>query len=187
MNACNQKSNREPVMNLDEDAVREAIRGLEKDGRPARRTTSIAESRNTSIACRKRLTSTVAKRLCSAPCCCVVHKLRASCVRAQSACILSMILSEVESALQRLMQRTPPLVKVLPRQPGTKEARYVNLLSGDVEVGSAVSSAPPSESQRAVGSRDTDRMAQLEQEVIELKSEIEELKRQFADFRKQFE
>ncbi len=41
-------------------------------------------------------------------------------------------LSDVQSTLQRLMQREPPLVKVLPRQPGTKEARYAHLLSGEV-------------------------------------------------------
>ena len=41
-------------------------------------------------------------------------------------------LSDVQSTLQRLMQREPPLVTVLPRQPGTKEARYAHLLSGEV-------------------------------------------------------
>ena len=40
-------------------------------------------------------------------------------------------LSDVQSSLQRLMQREPPLVKVLPRQPGTKEARYAHLFSGE--------------------------------------------------------
>ena len=40
----------------------------------------------------------------------------------------------VHSTLQKLMEREPPLVKVLPRQPGTKEARYAHLLSGDVEL-----------------------------------------------------
>ena len=47
----------------------------------------------------------------------------------------------VQSTLQRLMKREPPLVKVLPRQPGTKEARYAHLLSGDVEVPPAESAA----------------------------------------------
>ena len=40
-------------------------------------------------------------------------------------------LSDVQSTLQRLMQREPPLAKVLPRQPGTKEARYAHLFSGE--------------------------------------------------------
>jgi uncharacterized protein len=44
-------------------------------------------------------------------------------------------LDAVSSTLQRLMQREPPLVTVLPRQPGTKESRYAHLLSGEVEAG----------------------------------------------------
>ena len=42
-------------------------------------------------------------------------------------------LSDVQSALQKLMQREPALVKVLARQPGTKESRYMHLLRGDVD------------------------------------------------------
>src|SRR5271163_4686139 len=42
-------------------------------------------------------------------------------------------LSDVQSALQKLMAREPALVKVLARQTGTKESRYVHLMSGDVE------------------------------------------------------
>src|SRR5580704_3704389 len=43
-------------------------------------------------------------------------------------------LSVVQSTLKHLMEREPPLVKLLPRQAGNKEARYAHLLSGDVEV-----------------------------------------------------
>ena len=43
-------------------------------------------------------------------------------------------LGQVQSTLQRLAQREPPVVKMLPRQPGTKEARYAHLLSGDVQI-----------------------------------------------------
>ena len=43
-------------------------------------------------------------------------------------------LDEVNSALQRLIQREPPIVRILPRQPGTKEARYMHLLSGDLPI-----------------------------------------------------
>src|SRR5207245_9069856 len=46
-------------------------------------------------------------------------------------------LGAVQSSLQHLMKREPPLAKVLPRQPGTKESRYAHLLSGDVEVSEA--------------------------------------------------
>jgi uncharacterized protein YceH (UPF0502 family) len=88
----------------------------------------------------------------------------------------------VMSTLQRLMKREPPLAKVLPRQPGTKEARYAHLLSGDVE-------APPAEAPAPVAatSGSSERIAHLEQEVESLQTEIAELKQQFAAFRKQFE
>ena len=43
-------------------------------------------------------------------------------------------LDQVQAALQRLMQRDPPLAAVLPRQPGTKESRYAHLMSGDIDL-----------------------------------------------------
>src|SRR5258708_21637565 len=52
-------------------------------------------------------------------------------------------LEDVQSALQRLIQREPPIVKVLPRQPGTNEARYMHLLSGDLEQFSVASASSP--------------------------------------------
>src|SRR5436309_9616791 len=68
-------------------------------------------------------------------------------------------LDEVQSALQRLMQREPPLVKMLPRQPGTKEARYMHLLAGDVEGWEAP------EPRATATSADSDRLARLEEEI----------------------
>jgi hypothetical protein len=92
-------------------------------------------------------------------------------------------LDQVQSALQKLMQREPPLVKVLPRQPGTKESRYVHLLSGEVE-GAFI--PEPHYSASAV-SPDSTRLARLEEEVGELKSRLQDLQQQMSDFRKQFE
>jgi uncharacterized protein len=93
-------------------------------------------------------------------------------------------LSDVQSGLQKLMQREPALVKVLARQPGTKESRYAHLLCGDVE-DSVVEGArqPP----RASGGGDGERVARLEGEVAALRSELAELKLQLAAFRKEFE
>ena len=90
-------------------------------------------------------------------------------------------LGEVESTLQRLIGFDPPLVKMLPRQPGTKEVRYVHLLSGDVETWEPGREAP------AAGPVDADRMASLESEIAALRQDLAELKQQFAQFRKQFE
>ena len=92
-------------------------------------------------------------------------------------------LSDVQSALQKLVQREPPLVKMLPRQPGTKESRYAHLLSGDVEGWTA-----PEESLTTSSGQSGDlRLAQLEREVAELRKEVAELKQQMESFRRQFE
>jgi uncharacterized protein len=93
-------------------------------------------------------------------------------------------LDEVQSTLQRLMQRQPPLVKVLPRQPGTKEARYMHLLSGDMEDVSVARAPSPAIANNPV---DTKRLALLEDEVQELRKEVANLEQQLASFRKQFE
>ena len=93
-------------------------------------------------------------------------------------------LSEVDSTLQKLMKREPPLVKVLPRQPGTKEARYAHLLSGDAGIAQPEVVEPSAET---TVSAERDRVAHLEREISELRAEFSDLKRQFADFRKQFE
>jgi uncharacterized protein YceH (UPF0502 family) len=88
--------------------------------------------------------------------------------------------------LKHLMERDPPLVKVLPRQPGNKEARYAHLLSGDVELREA-SPIPAREAAVPSSSAESARTLQLESEVAGLQKEVADLKRQFAEFRKQFE
>jgi hypothetical protein len=88
------------------------------------------------------------------------------------------------TTLKKLMEREPPLVKVLPRQPGTKEARYAHLMSGDVEVPQP-EAAPHAAA--AVHTGGGDRLARLEEQLASALEEIAELKRQFAAFRKQFE
>ena len=93
-------------------------------------------------------------------------------------------LDDVQSALQKLMQRDPPLAKVLPRQPGTKESRYAHLLAGDVvEVEAPVHGIAAAESSPA----DAERMARLEQDVAELRREVSDMKDHLERFRKQFE
>jgi uncharacterized protein len=93
-------------------------------------------------------------------------------------------LGAVQSSLQHLMKREPPLVKALPRQPGTKETRYAHLLSGDV-----VQAEPEPREEREVesGFVDGERVKKLEEEIAGLRNEIAEMRQQFAVFRKQFE
>jgi uncharacterized protein YceH (UPF0502 family) len=81
-------------------------------------------------------------------------------------------------------------VKVLARQPGTKEARYTHLLSGDVPESvsqhASVDSVSAAQSNQGVTS-DSHRLAQLEDEVAALRTEVTDLKNQLAAFQKQFQ
>jgi uncharacterized protein YceH (UPF0502 family) len=94
-------------------------------------------------------------------------------------------LTDVLAGLQKLMEREPPLAAVLPRQPGTKEARYMHLLSGPVE---ALRAAAPDSSMRPEGGQFTeqnesheDRIAQLEATVAELRQEVAALRAKIDD------
>jgi uncharacterized protein len=187
LNACNQKTNREPVMNLDEDAVTAAMRSLSDF--------ELAGAANTSD-------SRVRK---------YEHRLGEAFnfTRPEIAVICVLLLrgaqtpgeirgrgerlhhfeelNDVQAALQKLMQREPALVKVLPRQPGTKESRYMHLMSGDVEIAANEGAHDDVRGRSGVEPVDGGRMARLEAEVEKLRSEVAELREQFAQFRKQFE
>jgi uncharacterized protein YceH (UPF0502 family) len=184
VNACNQKSNRDPVMNLEDDSVRNALRALHDNS--LARSVSATDSRVTKYEHRLQEAFNFDRREAAIFCELLLRgpqtpgELRSRAERMHHFDDLS----EVQSALQRLMNRQPPLVKVLARQPGTKESRYIHLLSGDVEPGgsSAIHETP------AVASRESaDKFSRLDSEVAELRKDIADLKQQFAAFRKQFE
>ena len=184
VNACNQKSNRDPVVNLGEDAVRQALRTLDKKGlagpadnmvsRVSKYEHRLQEAYNFT----RHEIAILAELLLRGPQ--TPGELRSRADRMHKFDELGIVLT----TLRKLMEREPPLVKLLPRQPGTKEARYAHLLSGDVEV-------PQPEAQSAVGGTSTasgsERIARLEEQVENLQAEIADLKQKFAAFRKQFE
>jgi uncharacterized protein YceH (UPF0502 family) len=184
VNACNQKSNRDPAMNLDEAAVREAMRTLDKKGlagaadNMVSRVTKYEHRLQEAYNFTRHEIAILSELLLRGPQ--TPGELRSRADRMHKFDDLGI----VQSTLQRLMKREPPLVKVLPRQPGTKEARYAHLLSGDVEAsppGPAVGAAAASSASSG------DRIARLEDQVENLRSEVADLKQQFAAFRKQFE
>jgi hypothetical protein len=184
INACNQKSNRDPVMNLDEAAVRQALHTL--DGQSLVRSVSATDSRVTKYEHRLQEAFNFYRHEIAILCVLLLRgpqtpgELR---VRAERMHAFE-DLGAVQSSLQHLMKREPPLVKLLPRQPGTKEARFTHLLSGDLE---AWESKPEMGLQIAASPADGDRFTHLEREVASLKDDIADLKQQFAAFRKQFE
>jgi hypothetical protein len=94
-------------------------------------------------------------------------------------------LEDVVSTLDRLAQRQPPLVSILPRQPGTKESRYMHLFSGEAPAVSVERAPSPTNTGSSAPS--ADRMSVLEDEVSRLRAELTEVQQQLAAFRKQFE
>jgi uncharacterized protein YceH (UPF0502 family) len=94
-------------------------------------------------------------------------------------------IGEVLAGLQKLMEREPALVAVLPRQPGTKESRYAHLLSGPVEaLPVAAESAFVRREAGLVSASDTgqeERIARLEATVVELRQEMAELRKKIDD------
>jgi uncharacterized protein YceH (UPF0502 family) len=177
VNACNQKSNRDPFMNLDEDAVREALRSLNQKelagpaddmvGRVKKYEHRLQEAFNFT----RHEIAILCELLLRGPQ--TPGELRNRADRMHTFDDLGI----VQSTLQRLMKREPPLVKVLPRQPGTKEARYAHLLCGDVETWYREPEPGP-----IVISGST-----MGEQIARLEREVADLKQQFADFRKQFE
>ena len=182
VNACNQKSNRDPVMQLDENAVRDALSGLQEKrlAGPA----SGADSRVTKYEHRTQEVFNFTRPEVAILCTLLLRgpqtpgELRGRTERMHR----FESLDDVEAALQKLTHREPPLVKIVPRQPGTKEPRWVHLLSGDVVMPDA-----PAPLTATHGATDDDRVARLETEVTVLRQEVSDLKEQMEAFRKQFE
>jgi hypothetical protein len=185
VNACNQKNNREPVMTLDEEAVRGALDSLQAQrlAGPA----SGADSRVTKYEHRLQEVFNFDRRETAILCVLLLRgpqtpgELRGRTERMYR----FEELDDVVSTLDKLSQREPSLVTVLPRQPGTKESRYMHLLSGQPEF---VGVAQPSHAMAPAGSSsDSSRIARLESDVVALRKELSEVQQQLAAFRKQFE
>jgi uncharacterized protein YceH (UPF0502 family) len=184
VNACNQKSNRDPFMQLDENAVRDALAALQE--RRMAGPAGGADSRVTKYEHRTQERFNFTRPETAVLCVLLLRgpqtpgELRGRTERM----FRFEALDDVQAALQKLMQREPPLVKVLPRQPGTKESRYVHLLAGDVVVPES-----PTAVSAVVGRDPGDggRMARLEEEVAALRREVGEVKDHLERFRKQFE
>jgi uncharacterized protein YceH (UPF0502 family) len=184
VNACNQKNNREPVMSLNDDAVRDALASLQEKrlAGPA----GDADSRVTKYEHRLQEVFNFDRREIAVLCVLLLRgpqtpgELRGRTERM----FRFEALEDVQSTLQKLMQRDPVLVKVLARQPGTKEARYMHLLGGGVAE-TAVDMHVPA--RHATDDTQNDRLAYLESEVGELRQEMAEIKQQLSSFRRQFE
>jgi uncharacterized protein YceH (UPF0502 family) len=186
VNACNQKNNREPVTTLDESSVADALATLqEKRMAGAARG---ADSRVTKYEHRLQEVFNFDRREIAVLCVLLLRgpqtpgELRSRTERMYH----FEELEDIVSTLDRLSQRQPPLSALLPRQPGTKESRYIQLFSetppeAEGNVARTPTSASPTSATTA------DRISLLESEVAGLKKEVAEIHQQLSAFRKQFE
>jgi uncharacterized protein len=186
VNACNQKSNRDPVMNLNDDAVRQALHSLNEKGL-AGNATGAGDSRVAKFEHRMQEAFNLTRPETALLCVLLLRgpqtpgELRGRTERLHR----FEDLTDVQSTLQKLMAREEPLAKVLPRQPGTKEARYAHLLCGDKPEWEAP--APVVSEARGENSTDDERIVRLEEEVATLRKEMADLKDEVLRFRRQFE
>ena len=177
-NACNQKSNRNPVVDFDEASVARGLDGLLAKG--LARKTITAGSRVAKYVHAFPERFDLSKQEMAILCELMVRgpqtagELRA---RAERMAALA-DLEEVEKTLEGLIAYDPPLAAKLPRQAGRKEIRYMHLLSGTVDTAPdmQVPTTPPAE----------ERIERLEEEIATIKGELEALKRTFAEFKSQF-
>jgi uncharacterized protein YceH (UPF0502 family) len=185
VNACNQKSNRDPVMNLNEDTVRQALHSLNEKGL-AGNATGAGDSRVPKFEHRMQEAFNLTRPETALLCVLLLRgpqtpgELRGRAERLHR----FEDLTDVQSSLQKLMTREEPLAKVLPRQPGTKEARYAHLLCGDKPEWETP--APVLEN-HAETSSDNERILHLEEEVAALRKEMADLRDEVLRFRQQFE
>ena len=180
VNACNQKSNRYPVMELDSATVGQALASLREkaltrivmggDSRVPKYQHYFEESYH--------LTQAEAAILCElmlrGPQ--TVGELRGHVERFN----VSLSLPEAEGVMHGLLTRPEPLVMQLPRAAGRRDVRFAHLLAGEPSVEEEAEPAAPRLP------RD-ERLANLEEEVASLRGELDELREEFAVFKRQFE
>ncbi|HMD49129.1 MAG TPA: YceH family protein [Bryobacteraceae bacterium] len=175
VNACNQKSNRDPVVHYDEETVEHALETLREKGlvlmisgagsRVQKYGHRIAEKLNLG----RRESAILCELMIRGPQ--TLGELRNRCDRMHH-------FDEV-TEVETVIERHPELIVKIGRRPGEKEARYAHLLSGAPAAVETI--AEPAAPARG------DRVGALEAEVAQLREEVEELKRQFTRFREQFE
>ena len=183
-NACNQKSNRDPVMLFEETDVIRALDSLRQkqlahQSAEGVRAAKYCHNLEAVLNLDPEDLAILAELLLRGPQ--TVGELRN---RAERMCPVG-DLQAVEELLQNLMEREEPLVMRLPRQPGRKEHRFTHLLSGQPDI--EETSALPTEPARLKVTAENDRIARLEEEVAALRAELDEVSKQLKAFQSQFE
>jgi uncharacterized protein YceH (UPF0502 family) len=171
VNACNQKSNREPVVSYDEETVEVALEALRNKGLSLRVTGR--DSRVPKHEQRFTEKFNLGRREAAIICVLMLRgpqtpgELRGRTDRLYTFDDLE----AVEGTLHKLVEMG--FVKQLPRQVGYKEQRWAHLLAGDVDVEAGAPAAPER------GPSDRDRIAALERDLAELRAAFDDFKRRF--------
>lgn len=182
-NACNQKSNREPVVAYGEETVSKAIDSLKEKQLAVRSDAGRVPKYAECFVGNSKLIIREAALLCllllRGPQ--TVGELRGRSERLYGFADLG----EVDETLQNLVDMD--LVEKLPRQPGRKESRFMHLLSGKLDVSGHDSVTASLEREALPVESGNERLAQLQEEVVILKEELANLRRDFLDFKDLFD
>jgi uncharacterized protein len=178
--ACNQKTNREPVVNFDEKTVSDALEDLRD-----KNLVYVFYGSTSRVPKYKHMLPQVFELEPSETAVICVLMLRGPQtigeIKERTGRLYDFRdLNDVNETLEALAKRDEPLITKLERQPGQKEARYAHLLSGEV-----TSYTPPERVSR--GTANDERLEKLEQELETVKSELSSFKQEFEEFKKQFE
>jgi uncharacterized protein len=186
VNACNQISNRDPVVAYDEQTVARALESLR-----GKNLAYVFYGSDSRVPKYKHMLADIFKLSPAELAAMCVLMLRGPQtvgeVRGRTGRLYAFAdLAEVEATLDGLAQREEPLVLKLPRQPGRKEARYAHLLAGTPEFEEPRPEPRVEPAVREVRA-ENERLARLEGEVETLRAELAGLRQQFDEFKKQFE
>jgi len=182
--ACNQKNNRYPVVSYSEDQVAHALETLRE-----KNLTYVFYGSTSRVPKYKHVMPEVMRLNPAEVALMCVLMLRGAQTPGELRGNASRLhefsgIDEVEQTLNELSTRDEPLVLRLPRQPGQKEVRFVDLLSGTIKVAAFNEAERTPVPARRSGN---EQMEKLEQKVEALSTEVERLKQHFEEFRKQFE
>lgn len=182
-NACNQKSNRDPIMNLGEEEIVRSLdklrmKGMARQSGEGGRVPKYCHCLGEKLAPPE--LAIIAELLLRGPQ--TLGELRSRAERMSPFAGTA----AVEEALQELQQFSPALATLLPRQTGQKEQRYAHLLSGEPQQ-AVLTQLPAPEAARLKVMAEDERIQSLEGEVAALRTEVGELRKLVEEFKAQFE
>jgi uncharacterized protein YceH (UPF0502 family) len=184
--ACNQKSNRNPVVSFEETDIVMRLESLNQKGLTEKiikadsRVPKYQHLFDTRLDVAPREAALMCELMLRGPQ--TTGELRGHADRMYQ----FRDIHEVEEILTGLMEREVPLVTKLPRQAGRKERRYAHLLSGEPEIQEAEKSVPDEAASIQVQS-ENQRIQKLEEDLSRLRKEFDVLKNEFNDLKSQLE